>query len=171
VPFLKKKKLLVNNVLLGESGKLRLVMVYCHISKDLKEHVLWLILHGYAPEDICELIDISQRSITRWKHNDCIYGSVIPPPNPMQSHPCILNGNMTHNLYMLLEEAPEMYLSEIQDWIALAHEVHISRAALHLNIHDARITFKLLCRAVAEHDEDCHWHRLQHSNLLASLHA
>jgi hypothetical protein len=62
---------------------------------------------------------------------------------------------MTHDLYTLLEEAPEMYLSEIQDWIALAHEVHISRAALHLNICDAGITFKLLRRAAAERDEDC----------------
>ncbi len=47
-----------------------------------------------------------------------------------------------------------MYLSEIQDWIALTHEVHISKAALHLNIRDAGISFKLLCRAAAEHDED-----------------
>ena len=61
---------------------------------------------------------------------------------------------MTHDLYTLLEEAPEMYLSEIQDWIALVYRVHISRAALHLNICDAGITYKLLRRAAAEHDED-----------------
>ena len=47
-----------------------------------------------------------------------------------------------------------MYLSKIQDWIALAHKVHISRTALHMNIHDAGMTFKLLYRAAAEHDED-----------------
>ena len=49
-----------------------------------------------------------------------------------------------------------MYLSEIQDWIALSHKVHISKTMLHENIHDAGITFKLLCKVVAEHDED-HW--------------
>ena len=43
---------------------------------------------------------------------------------------------------------------EIQDWITLAHKVHISRTALHVNIHDAKMTFKLLCRAAAEHNED-----------------
>jgi len=59
-----------------------------------------------------------------------------------------------HDLYMLLEEAPEMYLSEIQDWIALTHEVHISKAALHLNIRDTGISFKLLCRAATERNED-----------------
>ena len=47
-----------------------------------------------------------------------------------------------------------MYLGEIQDWIALAREVHISKSALHDNIRDAGISFKLLCRAAAERDED-----------------
>jgi transposase len=129
-------------------------MVYRHISKDLKERALWLILHEYAPEDICELFDISTRSVARWKQNNRTYGSVIPPPNPMQCRPRILNGDMTHDLYTLLEEAPEMYLSEIQDWIALTYEVHISKSALHTNIRDAGITYKLLRRAAAERDED-----------------
>lgn len=129
-------------------------MVFRHISKDLKDRVLWLISHEYAPNDICELFDISQRSVDRWRQNDRVYGSVIPPPNPMQCRPRILNGDMTHDLYTLLEEAPEMYLTEIQDWIALTHEVHISKAALHLNICDAGISYKLLRRAAAERDED-----------------
>src|SRR5258708_27949262 len=129
-------------------------MVYCHISKDLKERALWLISHGYAPGDICELFDISQKSVTRWKVNNLLYGSVIPPPNPIQGRPHILNSDMTHDLYMLLEEAPEMYLSEIQDWIALSHEVHISKTALHENICDTGLSFKLFHRAVGEHNKD-----------------
>ncbi len=139
-------------------------MVYCLISKDLKEHALWLISHGYAPEDICELFDISQRSIIRWKQNDRIHGSVVPPSNLIQCRPRILNNNMTHDLYTLLEEAPKMYLSEIQEWVALAYEVHISRAALHQNICNAGITYKLLHRAAAEHDEDFQQEWLQDVN-------
>ena len=129
-------------------------MVFRHISKNLKERALWLITYEYAPDDICEFFNISQRSIARWKHNDRIHGSVIPPPNPMQSHPCLFNANMTHNLYMLLEEAPEMYLSEIQDWMALTYEVNISRSTLHKNICNAELSYKLLRRAVEERDED-----------------
>ena len=34
-------------------------MIHPCISKDLNEHALWLILHGYAPDNICELLDIS----------------------------------------------------------------------------------------------------------------
>ena len=71
---------------------------------------------------------------------------------------------MTHDLYTLLKEAPEMYLSEIQEWVALAYEVHISRAALHQNICDAGITYKLLCRAAAERDEDFQQEWLQDVN-------
>ena len=139
-------------------------MVYRPISKDLKDHALWLISHGYAPEDICELFNISRRSITRWKQNDRHHGSVIPPPNPIQCRPRILNNNMTHDLCTLLEEAPEMYLSEIQDWIALTYQVHISRAALHLNICDAGITYKLLRKAAAECNEDLHQEWMQDVN-------
>src|SRR5260370_28282888 len=131
-------------------------MFYRHISKDLKECALWLISYEYAPRDICELFDISQKSITQWKANILLYRSIIPPPNPIQGRPHILNSDMMHDLYVLMEEAPEMYLSEIQDWIALSHKVHISKTMLHENIHDAGITFKLLCKVVAEHDED-HW--------------
>ena len=129
-------------------------MVFRHISKDLKERALWLIAHEYAPDDICEFFDISQRSIARWRHNDRVHGSVIPPPNPMQSRPRLLNADMTHDLYTLLEEAPEMYLSEIQDWMALTHEVNISRPTLHENIRDAGLSYKLLRRAAGERDED-----------------
>ena len=117
-------------------------MVYRHISKDMKERVLWLISHEYVPEDVVELFDISQRSVARWRQNNRLYGSVIPPPNPMQCRPRILNADMTHDLYTLLEEAPEMYLSEIQDWIALTHEVHISKSLHHDNIRDAGMSFK-----------------------------
>jgi transposase len=154
LPFLKKKKSPPIFFFPSESGKFRLAMVYHHISKDLKERVLWLISHKYVPEDIIELFDISERSIARWRQNNRLYGSVVPPPNPMQCQPHILNVDMTHDLYTLLEEAPEMYLGEIQDWIALAREVHISKSALHDNIRDAGISFKLLCRAAAERDED-----------------
>jgi hypothetical protein len=47
-----------------------------------------------------------------------------------------------------------LYLGEIQDWIALAHEVYISKSALHNNICDAGISFKLLYRAAAKCDKN-----------------
>jgi hypothetical protein len=61
---------------------------------------------------------------------------------------------MTHNLYTLQKKALKMYLSEIQDWIALLYQVYIFKTALHENICDAGISFKLLCKVVAKLDED-----------------
>jgi hypothetical protein len=92
---------LANYFFPGEFSKLCLAMIYRHISKETKDHVLWLISHDYAPEDICELFDISSRSFARWKQNNHIHESAIPPPNLMQCRP----GDMTHDLYTLLEEA------------------------------------------------------------------
>src|SRR5258708_8842856 len=86
-------------------------MVYRHISKDLKYRALWLILHDYAPEDICELFDISQRRVAWWKHNDRVYGFVIPPPTPIQPCPHFLNVDMTHHRHTLLPTHPSLHHS------------------------------------------------------------
>ena len=124
---------------------------YRLISKDVKERVLWLIDHQYAPDDIC---GISKRSIRHWKANYRIHGSVAPPPSPLQGRPRILNGDMTHDLNTLLLEVPELYLDEIQDWLAVAYQHCVSKSTLFRHIHDAGMTFKLLNRAAAERDDE-----------------
>ena len=72
---------------------------------------------------------------------------------------------MTHDLYTLLEEAPELYLDEIQEWLAVAHDVGISTSALHENLEDAGISYKLLRKAAAERDEDARQHFRNHAKL------
>jgi hypothetical protein len=59
-------------------------MVFRHISKDIKERVLWLRGNGYITDDICNMFGVSLRSIQRWQSNLDQYGSVIPPKNPLQ---------------------------------------------------------------------------------------
>ena len=44
------------------------------------------------------------------------YGSVIPPRNPLQGRPSVLNAEQRNQLFDLLDQAPEMFLDEIQDW-------------------------------------------------------
>jgi len=124
------------------------------ISKDLKERALWLIAHNYVPLEVCDMFDVSERSIRLWKANQHIYGTVILPPNPKQGRPRILNADMTHDLYTLNQEAPEMYLDEIQDWLALAYDTGIAKTTLFKNIRDMGITYKLLRKAAAERDEE-----------------
>jgi hypothetical protein len=61
---------------------------------------------------------------------------------------------MTHDLYTLIEEAPDMYLNEIQDWNVVAHDIRLSKTALFENIRDGGMTFKLLHKAAVGRDED-----------------
>jgi transposase len=129
-------------------------MVYKHISKDLKERALWLLERDYVPVDVGDLFGISERSLQRWKKNQATYGTVVPPSLAPRGRPRLLNADMTHDLFSLCEESPELFLDEIQDWLILAYNTGISRSALHENIRDAGITYKMLRKAAAERDDD-----------------
>src|SRR6202042_3589101 len=94
-------------------------MVFHHISKDIKERILWLRANDYVTDDICEMFGVSLRSIQCWQSNLDHFGSVIPPRNPMQGRPRALDADQCHNLFTMLDESPELFLDEIQDWVAV----------------------------------------------------
>ena len=129
-------------------------MVYKLISKDLKNRALWLLEHDYIPTDVSDIFGVSERSILRWRANQAQYGTVIPPPQAVRGCARILNSDMTCNLFMLIEESPELFLDEIQEWFAIAYDTGISRTTLHDNIRDCGLTYKLLRKAAAERDDD-----------------
>ena len=62
-----------------------------------------------------------------------------------------------------------MFLDELQDWLTLEHDVLISTTALHMNIRNARLTYKLCQRAV-ERDEVAReqWKVDVHANFVAA---
>ena len=141
-------------------------MVFCHISTDLKERALWLLEHDYIPEDVCETLGISWSSIYHWKCNQAEYGDVVPSQNPLQGRPCLLTADRTEGLISTLCDSPEMYLDEIQDWVAVTHDTGISQAGLHALIRDAGITYKMLQKAASEQDEEARqqWQEFVHEN-------
>jgi hypothetical protein len=47
-----------------------------------------------------------------------------------------------------------LFLDEIQEWLIIACNTGISWSALHNNIHDAKLTYKILQRAAAEQNDD-----------------
>jgi len=136
-------------------------MPYRAISQDLKERVLFLLDNDIGPDnfelDIAEIFGVSPRSIRRWQRNVDLYGSVIPPKNHLQGRPRILNGNQTHHLLTLPEEAPEMYLDEIQDWVAISHDLSISKSTLDLIIRDAGFSYKMLSTRVKLQQRGMRW--------------
>ncbi|KAF8896914.1 hypothetical protein CPB84DRAFT_1681954 [Gymnopilus junonius] len=122
-------------------------MVFRHISKDIKEWVMVLLEGGWIPENAAEVFGVSEWSIYQWQRNLEMHSSVVPPRNPSQGRPRLLNADMTHDLSTLMAEAPKMFLDEIQDWLALTHDVNISKPTLHENIHDCSLTYKMLHKA------------------------
>ncbi|KAJ7202249.1 hypothetical protein B0H12DRAFT_517122 [Mycena haematopus] len=146
-------------------------MVYRAISADLKERALWLLEAGFITEDVCEIIGVSRASLFRWRANHVQYDSVEPPRNPLRGRPRILNPDQTHDLLTLLAEAPEMYLDEIMDWVAVTHDTGISRTAVHMLIHDTGLTYKILRRAASERDEvaRAEWRQLIQTSFISSM--
>jgi transposase len=59
----------------------------------------------------------------------------------------ILNAEQRNELFNLLHQAPEMFLDELQDWVALHYDAAITLSALHYIIQDAGLTFKMLHKA------------------------
>ena len=82
-----------------------------------------------------------------------LYGSVIPPRAPLQGCPSALNAEQRNDLFNVLDQAPEMFLDEIQDWMALHRDTAISITSLHQVIQDAGLSLKMLHKAASERDE------------------
>ena len=56
--------------------------------------------------------------------------------------------------FTLLVEDPTLYLDEIQEWLVIAHNVGLPRSTLDENLCDAGLSYKLVRKAAAEHDEE-----------------
>ena len=53
-------------------------MIFIVTKADLKLWALWLRGQGFISDDICYLLGISSRSLSRWQTNMNTFGSVIP---------------------------------------------------------------------------------------------
>lgn len=135
-------------------------MVFHYISEDVKNRVLWLLDNDYIPEDVCDILGVSQSSLYQWKKNFELHKHVIPPYNPFQGQPRKLNANQTHDLFTMLDESPELFLDKIQDWIAVTEL-----------IRDTGVTYKLLRKSASERDEGARqeWRDFVSNNLLGQM--
>jgi transposase len=129
-------------------------MGFRHISKDIKDVALRLIVEGHVPNDVARLLGVSMPSIRRWRRNFRRFGTVVAPCRRLRGRPRLLHPDGTHDLVLLYKEAPYLYLSEVQEWLAIAHDVGMSQATLSRYLRDAGLTLKRLRRAANERDEE-----------------
>jgi len=128
-------------------------MVYRKISEDLKTRAIILYDQDLIPDNISNLLGISTRSLSRWRGNQAAYGSVIPPPTYRSGRSRILDAEQVLLVSEQLERAPELYLDETQDWVALKMQTVISQSALAELIHDVGFSYEMLHKAAAEQDQ------------------
>jgi len=127
-------------------------MPFHRIDTGVKERALQLIAEGWPLQHIIEVFGVSRCSIGRWADNYNAFGSVKPPA-VITGRPRLLNHGAIEGLYDLIAESPELYLDEIAEYLALYHDLPISTTALHDNLAELGLTWKIMRRAALERDD------------------
>ncbi|KAN0073708.1 Homeodomain-like protein [Tylopilus felleus] len=123
------------------------------ISDDLKECALDLWNHGWRPEEICEVLQVSQRSCYRWRRIFEEYGTINQPPSPLVGRTRLLTRAMLTVLVDLYAEESDLFLDEACTWLEIQHGITITPSTLSRNLQDAGSTRKILRKIAAEHNE------------------
>ncbi|KZP04313.1 hypothetical protein FIBSPDRAFT_767581 [Athelia psychrophila] len=63
-------------------------MVFRHISKDIKDRALYLLSEGYITEDVCDIFDVSERSLCRWRANLEAHATSAADPRATPNSQC-----------------------------------------------------------------------------------
>jgi transposase len=118
----------------------------------MKQRALQLIDEGWEMAEVAEVLNVSSKSIRRWGHHYETHGRV-DPPSALRGRPRLMNAKAIEDLLELIRETPSLFLEEIGEWLALYHDLPISTTALHDNLRELGLTYKLLQKAAAEQDE------------------
>lgn len=130
------------------------IMGFRKISDDLKQVALRMHLdRGWVPDDVAETLGFSERSLYRWKERFLTTGDLHILQHPEHGRPRLIPPPATRDLLELIQDAPQMYLDEIQEWLDIAQDVQISRSALHDNLRDCGLTYKAIHKCAAERNE------------------
>ncbi|KAF8151376.1 hypothetical protein B0H34DRAFT_664506 [Crassisporium funariophilum] len=130
-------------------------MGYCKISSDMKECSLRLWEAGWSTNDICSAFCISTASLYRWRSLLDTYGSVERPPEagPLRGRPRLIGLLAMTAIKDIYIRHPDLYLDELQWFLAVHHNLPISKSTLQQNLEDAGLTRKVLRTIAIERDE------------------
>lgn len=129
-------------------------MVNRRISSDLKECVLRLWELGWDQDMILESLCVSCASIFRWRKIFSEHNSVNKPRSPLIGRPRLIIRAVMTAIKQVYNNESEAYLDELVWWLAIQHDIVISRSALQSNLEDAGLTCKLLHKIASERDEE-----------------
>lgn len=129
-------------------------MVNRRISSDIKECALRLWELGWDRGAICSTLLVSQSSLYRWAALFEEFGSVNPPPPPIKGRPRIIGLAALTAIKEIYTRHADTYLLELQWWLAIHHDIHISISALQETLERTGLTRKLLHKIAVERDNE-----------------
>jgi len=129
-------------------------MVNRRISPQVKELALEMWMKGFSRSDVCQIFQVSPRSLYRWRTLFDELDSVTPPPSPLLGRPCIIGLAAMTAVRRLYEKHPYTYLDELQWFLAVHHDTVVSISSLQENLEKAGLTRKLLHKIAIERDEE-----------------
>ena len=119
----------------------------------MKKCALDLWDRGWTVEDICDTLQVSRASLYRW---DAIYeehGDVIRPPSPLIGRTRVIARAVLTAIHALYEREPDLYLDELCTFLAVEHNLIVSKSTLSHNLAQAGLTYKILHKIAIERDE------------------
>jgi len=129
-------------------------MVNHKISVDLKECSLRLWELSWDRDFIAETLCISTTSMYRWRKIFEDYDSVKRPPSPLIGRPRIIVRAVLTAIQEVYKNEADAYLDELMWWLAIHHDITISRSSLQRNLEEAGLTRKLLHKIARERDAE-----------------
>jgi hypothetical protein len=131
-------------------------MVNCRIILDLKFATLHLWDLGCDEIDIIQGLVVSHSSMYCWKALCKDISNIVQPPSPLCGHTQITCRAILTAVQDIYRTKPDLYLDELVFWLAIHHNIIISKSALHMNLQEAGLSHKLLHKIAIECDTQLH---------------
>ena len=129
-------------------------MVNCRISPDLKECALHLWELGWDLKLIFDSLCVSRASMYCWRNLFAEFQADSHPQSGLVGRRCILVRAVITAIKEVYNNEADAYLDELVWWLAIHYDIAISRIALHKNLQEAGLTWKLLHKISWERDEE-----------------
>jgi transposase len=124
------------------------------ISPDLKECALRLWELGWEEADIVQTLAVSRASIYRWRKIFEEFGTTTNPHARLAGRPSTITRAVLTAVHDVYKGEADLYLKELQFWLAIHHDIAISIPALQKTLAANGLTRKLLQKIARERDAE-----------------
>ncbi|KAJ6583565.1 hypothetical protein DFH09DRAFT_861184, partial [Mycena vulgaris] len=110
------------------------------ISADLKECAICLWELGWEQLEICQILCVSRASLYRWQQIFDDFGTPTNPHARIGGRPSRITRAILTAIHDVYKGEPDLYLKELQMWLAIHHDVAISISAIQKTLEQEGLT-------------------------------